>query len=316
MRAVRHATGWSISVAFMALTIAACGAGTASATPGSSQVPSLAPSLAASVTPSASPAGETLHIVAIGDSIPFAAFCPGCTGFVDLYARSLKQTTGRPVQVTNRSRDDSAGLLEIETQVTAEATLRDQLAAADVVIVSIGANNALPDAVTHATLATHYGRDWGCVGNMGDTIASYTAWLLATTPACRQTTRDSYAFLYDEIFKAIVDLRAGKPTQLAVVNTYNANFRSADFLGASLPQATQDKLWPLMTGIYDRWNEMECKSATGHGFVCVDLYHAFNGPKGDQAIGTLSVDGSHPSQKGNDVIAQMLVALGTASIAQ
>jgi hypothetical protein len=46
--------------------------------------------------------------------------------------------------------------------------------------------------------------------------------------------------------------------------------------------------------------------ATSHGFTCVDLYHAFNGATGDQAIGNLAIDGTHPSQAGNDLIASLL----------
>ena len=88
-------------------------------------------------------------MVVIGASMPFTAFCGDCTaGFADTYAADLGMRTGRPVEVINRSRDDSAGMLQIRTQVTEDQGLRDQIAAADVVIVSVGFNNVMPDSST------------------------------------------------------------------------------------------------------------------------------------------------------------------------
>ncbi|MFL5674314.1 MAG: SGNH/GDSL hydrolase family protein [Chloroflexota bacterium] len=312
---MRHGLHAAVPLALVMIVAVACGGSAAPSSPAPAS-PQASPQATATATatataapslaPSPSTAANALHLVVIGDSIPFADFCPGCTGFVEQYAKALEKSTGRPVETANRSRNDSAGLAEIDVQVNGEPELRSQLKDADVVIVSIGANNALPDANTHASMAARYHRDWGCVGDMGDSLETFTAWLLATTPACRQATRDAYATLYDRIYPTIARLRAGKPTTLIAVNAYNGNFHGSDFMQAGLPPATLSRLWPLMTEIYDRWDQMECDRATKAGFVCVDLYHAFNGPKGDQAIGLLSVDGAHPSQAGNDLIAGLL----------
>jgi lysophospholipase L1-like esterase len=266
---------------------------------------------AATAAPSPSPAAtfssaaDALHMVVIGDSIPFTAFCGACTaGFTDEYAADLEARTGRPVEVINRSRDDSAGMLQIRTQVTDDRTLRDQIAAADVVIVSVGFNNVLPDAASGI----------GCLGDMGDSVESYTMWLLATTPECRQVARDAYAADYDVIFSTITDLRAGAPTLYAALNVHDGNKGDPALHADTVPKAIQDQAESLLTSLYDDWNAMLCDRASQAGFTCVDVYHAFNGPTGEQPSGDWTVDGAHPSQAGNDLIAKLLGKLYITTI--
>jgi len=50
--------------------------------------------------------------------------------------------------------------------------------------------------------------------------------------------------------------------------------------------------------------------------TCADLYHAFNGPDGSKDAGDLLAgDHTHPSEKGNDLIATLLVDEGFAPLA-
>jgi hypothetical protein len=37
----------------------------------------------------------------------------------------------------------------------------------------------------------------------------------------------------------------------------------------------------------DAWDKMLCSTATANGFVCADIYHAFNGPAGTKAAAGL-----------------------------
>jgi hypothetical protein len=61
---------------------------------------------------------------------------------------------------------------------------------------------------------------------------------------------------------------------------------------------------------------MTCKAAQANGFACADIYHAFNGPDGLTPSGDLlAKDWSHPSDKGNEVIALVLTDLGFAPLA-
>ena len=62
---------------------------------------------------------------------------------------------------------------------------------------------------------------------------------------------------------------------------------------------------------HDEWNTMLCQTAEQDGFRCADIYHAFNGPDGSKASGELlAEDYTHPSDKGNAKIAEVLVELG------
>jgi len=292
------AIGTRTSLAAMAVLLTACGT--------SSPVTSSAPGSATAAKAANSSSDRVLHLVAIGDSIPFGGhFCPGCTSFVDLYGAELEKRFGRQVIVFNRSRDDSATMQMIESQLAEDASLGRETAEADVVIVSVGFNNALPDPATGV----------GCLGDAGTTVESYVRWVLASAATCQQAGLDTYAAMYDRILAAITALRAGKPTVFAVINVHDGNLGSPDFANAQLPKATKTEMDRWMVDWYDRWNAMECERATAHGFACIDVYHAFNGPKGDQPSGSVNtIDGAHPSQAGNDLIAGLLAKLDTAAI--
>ncbi len=247
---------------------------------------------------------DALEVVVIGDSIPFAAFCPGCTGFVDLYARDLESRTGRPVEVINLSRDDSAGLREIRDQVAADLGLRDAVTGADIVLVSVGYNNALPDPYTGV----------GCSGGF-DSAKAYAEWMLATTPECRKEGLDVWAADYDTIFSEISSLRGDDPTVLAALNVHNGNKGNWDIHNSGLEQAMVDDWEEWVTLVYDDWNAMLCDRAAAAGFTCVDVYHAFNGPTGEETSEAWTVDGAHPSQEGSQLIADLLAGLDVSAIA-
>jgi hypothetical protein len=258
--------------------------------------------------PPASPVDDdTLRMVVLGDSIPFTGFCGECTvGFADLYADELEARAGRPVEVINRSRDDSAGMAQIKTQVTEERLLRDQIAAADVVLVSVGYNNVMPDASTGV----------GCLGDMGDSIESYLTWLLETTPECRQAGRDVYAADYDTIFSTIRELRGGAPTVLAALNVHDGNKGNPEITAAKVSADVLADVDALLPDIYDAWNTMLCDRAVQGGFACVDVYHAFNGPTGNEPSTAWTVDGAHPSPAGIDLIAGLLAELDISPITE
>ncbi len=55
---------------------------------------------------------QFLHLVAIGDSIPYNSpqDCPGCTGFADRYANAAEKATRQPVAVDNLSQHNNLTL--------------------------------------------------------------------------------------------------------------------------------------------------------------------------------------------------------------
>lgn len=60
---------------------------------------------------------------------------------------------------------------------------------------------------------------------------------------------------------------------------------------------------------------MLCSAAEGNGFGCADIYQAFNGSDGLKPAGDLlAEDYTHPSDRGNEVIAEVLASLGFAPL--
>ena len=289
--------------AIVVLVLYSCGS-SSSVAPGETGAPSSsAPSVTASPsTTSVAQAG--LQMTVIGDSIPHAQFCGGCTGFVAQYATTLEKESGRAVAIGDFSRDDSAGLPQIREQVTGATDLREAIGRSDVILVSVGYNNALPDGSVGV----------GCDGDMGQTAESYVAWAMATQPDCLQAGLDAYAAAYDEIFSTINTLTGDRPVLLIAINVHDGNLADPFFANSTLSAERVDQFHQWMIGRYDQWNSMMCDRAEAHGFVCVDMYHAFNGPAGDQPSTPLTVDGAHPSQEGNDLIAQLLGAVDSSKI--
>jgi len=249
------------------------------------RVPSAVPT--ATVVPSAKP---DLTLVAVGDSIPFNSSkdCPGCTGFVQRYADALAAATGKTVGIRNLSQHNG---LQVQGLLDGLADGREQavaLADADVIIVGI-AHNDVPWNVA----------DDACDGDNGDDID----WSKYTT-ACFATEVKRYTPRYEAVFKRIAELRAGKVTVLRTINRYN------DWNGwpdHPLPAAGV----AASAAVIAAWNKMICGAAEANGFACADISTAFNGKDGTQPSGELLAgDYTHPSDKGNEVIASVLARLG------
>ena len=298
-----------------ALVATGCSSSSASTSPASSETrPPSGQAAAPSMTPATATAHATfppgLNLVVVGDSIPFGGhFCPGCTAFVDEYAKAIQQRTGKQVNVANRSRDDGAGVQEIVQQVTSDAALQADLAQAGIVIVSVGANNALPDYGNPPPGGFPAGCDAVATG-ISDSIIGHIA---ATTSHCNEATAAAWAKDYDTIFTQIAGLRTGLPTVFIALNVYDANINNPD-IKAAMDATTFAATEKVIVDAYDKWNAMQCKEAEANGFVCVDVYHLMNGPDGAQAPGDLVIDGTHPSQKGNDLIATLLAKVDLSKI--
>ena len=271
-------------VAALALAAVALVAGCSSA-----GEPSAAPPSTAVSTPR-----PPLSLVVVGDSIPFNSQqdCPSCRGFVTRYAEALGKTTGREVTTTNRSEHTG---LTLPGLMTSLPDLRDELTAADAIIVAI-AHNSFPlndeapcgSAVDEATGDIE---DWSMVG---------------AECAAEATARNRPVF--DELFSTVGGWRAGRPTIALTVNRYN------DWIGFEQAGLTPDQEARTVV-LHDAWNTMLCDSAAANGFECIDVYHAFNGADGRTPSGALLAgDYTHPSQKGNDEIARLLRERGFAPL--
>ena len=280
MRRAAARSGWRrlrLAALVIALTAVGCGGGSSRPEPANPTV--------------AAPAG--LRLVAIGDSIPYNSpdDCPGCAGFVDRYAQALGVASGKQVTVDNLSQHNGLTLPMLMDEL---ATFRTKLSSADVIVIGIAHNS------------TELNEDHPCGGDLDANMEPDWS---KTDRACAVASAAKYRPQFERLFATVAGWRQGKPTILRTINRYN------DWIGApNLPLTKADGAKTTM--FFDLWNAMLCPAATKSGFVCADIYHRFNGPRGDKPSGDLlAQDYTHPSDKGNEAIADVLVAEGFAPLA-
>lgn len=233
-------------------------------------------------------------LVAVGDSIPFNSpeDCPGCMGFVDRYAKAISEATGHPVKVQNLSQHNSLQIDGLLDELKTDTLRRDALANADIIIVGIAHNDAAMNS-----------NDDLCDGPNSDNPdwSKYNA-------ECAVASAELFRPKYESVYSQIVALRNGKPTMFRTINRYNDwNGWPGHDLSPEGITATKE--------VIDAWNKMICKAAEDNGFLCADIYRIFNGPDGLTPSGDLvASDYTHPSDKGNEVIASTLENLGYAPL--
>jgi lysophospholipase L1-like esterase len=233
-----------------------------------------------------------LVVVTIGDSIPYGREdCGNCTTFTTTFAERVASETGLTVGGINLSSHDNLTGSRLVERIKDPGVMRDTVANADVVIVTIGHNdtpwNALDDT---------------CDGDNGDSFdwASYTG-------PCVSAMANRHGAELDQIIAEVKALRGSAPTAIMVTTDYN------DVLGyrQAPPEATKPSIEVL-----DAFYEATCKAATRNHVTCVDVYHAFNGTRGrTAATDLLAADHTHPSQHGQDRIAELLFEAGLKPLA-
>jgi hypothetical protein len=233
-----------------------------------------------------------VDLVVIGDSLTGLSEekCHAeCWGFVQEYMHFLRDTFG--VDTYSYTNIPAAGVADAVQFVTEVDRWRQVIADAEVVVVETGFHDALPDPASGI----------GCGG------AFSIDWILSTRPDCLEQGVATYGQLYDQVFAAINELRAGQPSVLIATTTINGHIDVSipdGLLALAGDRADQVKAW--VVAAYDRWNTMLTERAEAAGFAVVDLYHAFNGPDGSQPPGVLWGDGDSPSSAGHDLITAML----------
>ena len=167
--------------ALVALALAGCGRAPAPAPPSASTAaqPAAASTPATTVdpTPAASGPGQ---VVGLGDSIMAGTNC-SCTGPLDAYADAVERDGGARPDVTN------LGVAGWTTQdlrefVTTDADARSALAAADTVVVIIGANDLFRMGAAS--------RDGADATTLGRQALQLNAWVIAALEAVREAAGD------------------------------------------------------------------------------------------------------------------------------
>jgi lysophospholipase L1-like esterase len=262
--------------------------------PSASVVPrSLTPTAAAS-------AFLGLRLVAVGDSIPYGRQDCACDGFPTLFGDWIKKSTGMPVDVKNLSQHDNNTAARMAVELPNEPALLDALRAADIITLTIGHNDTPWNAIDDACDADHGYFD----GNLE------ASWKALVGP-CLKTEVSRYRGNLTSILDQIVALRDGRPTAIRFTTQYSD---ISDVPGGDPPCCTPEAITVFAT-VKDAFNKAACEIVEAHGGICVDVYHAFNGPKGTVPPGPLlAPDGTHPSAVGHEKIAELLEAAGLAPI--
>lgn len=235
-------------------------------------------------TSEATEADPGWQVVGLGDSFTKTQNTQGKT-YLDLFAADLQNSVGFPVTVTDLS-DDANTSARLADALRHDQTLRESVAAADIVLVSVG-------------------------GNDSDPFGVYPPGTCSPTqplPSCLRAYAPTFTGNYRTILTAIDGLRTSKPTAVRVTSADNP------FVGWS--EAPNPSFG---VNFYRQVAEAETAAACGiaaeHHALCVDYLHLFGGADGTRDPGKyLGSDHAHPGDAGIRLIADTLVALGVPEL--
>jgi lysophospholipase L1-like esterase len=232
-------------------------------------------------------ATTTFHAIAIGDSLPYGrGDCGGCPTFIELFGKAMARATGTQVAVRNLSEHTGIDSRFLRHELATSPTLRSTVAGADAITVTIGHNDTPWNSDTDAC-------DGASFNNPG--WSSYKGVCLSRNVA-------RYGANLDSILKQIRALRHGRPTLIRVTDDYD------DLIGdPSVPKSA----YAAAKRVVDAYAARTCTAARAYQAVCIDTYHAFNGPTGTRAADALlAKDHTHPNARGHRLIAALLARAG------
>ncbi|MEJ7720182.1 MAG: SGNH/GDSL hydrolase family protein [Ilumatobacteraceae bacterium] len=234
---------------------------------------------------------EAWSLVALGDSVALAGpECDGCTSFVDLWANSVAEDAGRPVEVSNQAVPD-AEASDVLDQVRQDDATRAALERADLIVIEVGLNDS----------------PWNKLDDPCDAAPKYPVieWSKITGGCIDRVARE-YERTLDAILAEVETLRAGKPTVLRLTNVYNAVLGNHVDASWDSPAAVAPS-----KAANERFAEVQCRLVEEHQGECIDVYRTFNGTDGSSAAKSfLAADYTHPGPKGHEVIAELLLEAG------
>lgn len=247
-------------------------------------------------SPAASPpAQDQPALVVLGDSIPYNSpeDCAGCMSFADSYATAIGEAEGVTVAVQNLSRHDGARTADILEQVE-EGGIDEALAAAETVILSAGFNDQPPYWQSGAP----------CSGEV-ETDDEVIDLLIATTPECIAETTAAVRADYGQLLAAIRE--RAPDADVVTLTAYNSwsGWEGFDARPTGDAAAAED----VIVSALEQWRDAVCAETEAVEGTCVDLLAPFNGADGRAPAGELLADDyTHPSQLGNDLIRDELLA--------
>ncbi|WP_169789704.1 SGNH/GDSL hydrolase family protein [Actinoplanes subtropicus] len=241
--------------------------------------PTAAPSpVSASVTTTPTPSASPTHsgpyrVVGLGDSVPAASACD-CTSYVSLAGRAEAARLGTTAEVSNLAEGGltTAGLLDQLNQ----ASVGRKIAAADLVIITIGANDF-------------------DTGSVADGSCS------APDLSCFQSTLRQQAPQLDEVLKKVNTLLDGRTATVEITGYWNV------FLDGDVAAARGDGYVANSVALTKAENAQIAAAAKDRAATYVDIFTPFKGSSGTRNdTSLLAADGDHPSAAGHRKIAKAL----------
>jgi len=238
--------------------------------PASARTPATPAPAPATSTPAATP----YHVVGLGDSVPSGSQCD-CTSYVSLVGQELGDRYGRTVTVDNLARDGltTSGLLAQLQQTT----VRSSIAEAQLVLITVGANDFDEDTVFAPACRR------------------------PTALACGQPALAAQRSHLNVILAAVNALRTRQDTQVIVTGYWNvfldgqvARSRGAAYVAASDALTVAD-------------NSLIAAVAAAHSDTYVDIYAPFKGDGTTDDTALLAPDGDHPNAAGHELIARTIL---------
>ena len=247
---------------------------TSTPTSGPASSTTTAPTTPSPTTTTPTTTAPTAHVVVgLGDSVT-AGYACDCTDFVSLYATMLGARTGHPVRPVNLG---VSGLTTttLGTQLSSAQTT-SALSQADVVVVTIGANDLSP----LISQWPHGGCGTTCMqkasSDAGAGVAAALRRVRAATPAHARILVTTYWNVFEDGDVADADFGPGfAQWSDEVTRSANAAIRAA---------------------------------AAADGDQVVDLYAPFEGQGDRNPTALLADDGDHPNAAGHRLIARTLLA--------
>lgn len=217
-----------------------------------------------------------IQVVGLGDSVMAGTHC-SCAGPAAEYGDALAAKTGRTVTVTNLGAGGSI-TADLLGDLRRDPRTRRAVSAATVVLVTIGANDLLPEFAA-------YRRDANC------------------DVACYRGPAHTMGRRLAQVLGAIAGLRTG-PSRTVLVTDYWNVFTDGEVARADGGQGELD--WSA--GVTAAANKEICTAATSAGVTCVDLVAPFKGTGDRDPSPLLAEDGDHPNAAGVRAIVRALVA--------
>jgi lysophospholipase L1-like esterase len=219
----------------------------------------------------ATTSGGELRVVGLGDSAMTGTAC-GCAPYVELAATGIAAERGLAPVVANLA-IDGATVDDVAGGLGDPAT-RTALAAADLVVVTVGANDFDPDRATDDDCAP-------------------------PALACYRTDLEAQEAALTSLLDGIVALLPADGVVL-VTGYWNV------FLDGDVGRAQGDAYVATSDALTAAWNSATRRAADRSGAVYVDLYGPFRGDGSRDDTALLDEDGDHASPAGHAVVAEAL----------